>query len=98
MVTLSVGDPKGPIIAKVSEVKKWLGGTGLNRNRIGLLWETRGSGRDRLIRLKCNLELAEYAAGRYAQSVKSRGKNSSISFYFFRVRNMCFYGVNTKAI
>lgn len=40
-------------------------------------------GRDRLIRLKSNLELAEYAAGRYAQSVKSRGENSSISFSFY---------------
>ena len=88
MVTLSVGDPKGPIIAKVSEVKEWLGGTGLNRNRIGLLWETRGSGRNRLIRLKCNLELALYAVGRYAQSVKSRGENSSISFFFYFFERM----------
>lgn len=40
-------------------------------------------GRDRLIRLKCNLKLAEYVAGRYARSAKSRDGNSSISFFFF---------------
>ena len=45
-------------------------------------------GRDRLIRLKSNLELAEYAVGRYAQSVKSRGENSSISFFFLFFERM----------
>lgn len=54
--------------------------------------------RDRLIILKCNLELAEYAVGRYAQSVKSRGENSSISFFFLfillvREINTLYYGI-----